>query len=72
MSLNFRHPEKWQTNLYHSDQPAEVNIAQEFGLPRDLDLDTPPDLAFPPPDSDLSSRAEAAASAAASRGICVF
>jgi hypothetical protein len=47
VSLNFRHPEKWQTNLYHSDQPAEVNIAQEFGLPRDLDLDTPPDLAFP-------------------------
>ena len=47
MSVNFRHPEKWQTNLYHSDQPAEVNIAQEFGLPRDLDLDTPPDLAFP-------------------------
>src|SRR5271157_935656 len=55
MSLNFRHPEKWQTNLYHSDQPAEIDIAQEFGLPRDLDLDTPPDLAFPPPDSDLSS-----------------
>jgi hypothetical protein len=47
VSLNFRHPEKWQTNLYHSDQPAEINIAQEFGLPRDLDLDTPPDLAFP-------------------------
>ena len=55
MSLNFRHPEKWQANLYHSDQPAEVNIAQEFGLPRDLDLDTPPEVAFPPPDSDLSS-----------------
>ncbi len=57
MSLNFRHPEKWQTNLYHSDQPAAVNIAQEFGLPRDLDLDTPPDVAFPP-SSDLSSRAQ--------------
>ncbi len=47
MSLNFRHPEKWQTNLYHSDQPAEIDIAQEFGLPRDLDIDTPPDVAFP-------------------------
>ncbi len=47
MSLNFRHPEKWQTNLYRSDQPAEVNIAQEFGLPGDLDLDTPPEVAFP-------------------------
>src|SRR5271157_1044427 len=65
MSLNFRHPEKWQTNLYHSDQPAEIDIAQEFGLPRDLDLDTLPDLAFPPEhDFDLSSRAQAAASAA--------
>jgi hypothetical protein len=60
MALNFRHPEKWQTNLYHSDQPAEIDIAQEFGLPRDLDLDTPPEVAFP----DLSSPAEAAASAA--------
>ena len=70
MSLNFRHPEKWQTNLYHSDQPAaEVDIAKEFGLPRDLDLDTPPDLAFPPEhDLDLSSRAEAAASAARVEG----
>jgi len=49
VSLNFRHPEKWQTNLYHSDHPAaEIDIAKEFGLPRDLDLDTPPDLAFPP------------------------
>src|SRR5271166_2089620 len=55
MSLNFRHPEKWQTNLYHSDQPAEVDVAKQYGLPGDLDLDTPPDLAFPPPDPDLSS-----------------
>ena len=47
-SLNLRHPEKWQTNLYHSDQPVEVDVAKEYGLPRDLDLDTPPDLAFPP------------------------
>ena len=55
VSLNFRHPEKWQTNLYHSDQPAEVNIAKEFGLPRDLDLDTPPELAFPPAEASSSS-----------------
>ncbi len=47
MSLNFRHPEKWQANLYHSDQPAEVDVAKEYGLPRDLDLDTPPEVAFP-------------------------
>ena len=51
MSLNFRHPEKWQTTLYHSDQPATVDVAQEFGLPGDLDLDTPPEVAFPPPGS---------------------
>jgi hypothetical protein len=62
MSLNFRHPEKWQTNLYHSDQPAEIDIAQEFGLPRDLDLDTPPEVAFPANEIDLSSRPEAVAS----------
>ena len=51
MSQNFRHADKWQSNLYHSDQPSEVNVAQEYGLPNDLDLDTPPDLAFPPPES---------------------
>jgi hypothetical protein len=43
------HPEKWQDSLYHSDQPApEIDVAAEFGLPADLDLDTPPDVAFPP------------------------
>jgi hypothetical protein len=47
MSLNFRHPEKWQTNLYHSDQLSEVDVAREYGLPNDLDLDTPPQAAFP-------------------------
>jgi hypothetical protein len=47
ISQNFRHADKWQTNLYHSDQPSEVNVAQEHGLPNDLDLDTPPALAFP-------------------------
>jgi hypothetical protein len=49
-SLNFRNPEKWQTGLYHSDQPAPaIDLAAEYGLPGDLDLDTPPELAFPPP-----------------------
>ena len=57
MSLNFRHPEKWQTNLYHSDQPASIDVAKEFGLPNDLDLDTPPEVAFPS-SPDLSSRAQ--------------
>lgn len=48
VSLNLRHPEKWRTSPYHSDQPVEVDVAKEYGLPRDLDLDTPPHLAFPP------------------------
>jgi hypothetical protein len=49
-SLNLLHPEKWQTSLYHSDQPGPaVDLAAEYGLPADLDLDTPPELAFPPP-----------------------
>jgi hypothetical protein len=61
MSLNFRHPEKWQTNLYHSDQLSEVDVAREYGLPNDLDLDTPPQAAFPQSENDLSSRAKPAA-----------
>jgi hypothetical protein len=67
-SLNLRHPEKWQTDLYHSDQLVEVDVAKEYGLPRDLDIDTPPDLAFPHMDSDLSSRAQAAVPAACAEG----
>ncbi len=55
MSLNFRHPEKWQANLYHSDHPAEVDVAKEYGLPRDLDLDTPPEVAFPEPTAGAPS-----------------
>jgi hypothetical protein len=47
-SSNLRHPEKWRESLYHSDEPArEVDVAAEYGLPADLDLDTPPDVAFP-------------------------
>jgi hypothetical protein len=48
-ALNLRHSEKWQTSLYHSGQPVEVDVAKRYGLPRDLDIDTPPEVAFPPP-----------------------
>ena len=49
-SRNLMHPEKWQESLYHSDQPApEIDVAAEYGLPANLDLDTPPDAAFPRP-----------------------
>jgi hypothetical protein len=48
-SRNLLHPEKWQESLYHSEQPApDVDVAAEFGLPAELDLDTPPAVAFPP------------------------
>jgi len=42
------HPDKWQANLYHTDQSGSaVDLAAEYGLPQDLD--TPPEVAFPPP-----------------------
>ncbi|HME56840.1 MAG TPA: hypothetical protein VKF63_00770 [Terracidiphilus sp.] len=53
-SLNLRHPEKWQTALYHADQPGPaIDLAAEFGLPDNLDLDTPPEVAFPPPQTQV-------------------
>jgi hypothetical protein len=54
MSLNFRHPEKWQADLYHSDHAVEVDVARQYGLPADLDLDTPAEVAFPPPLAETS------------------
>ncbi len=40
--------DKWLPSVYHSDQsgPA-IDLAAEYGLPADLDLDTPPHVAFP-------------------------
>ena len=60
--------DKWQPSVYHSDVAAPaVDLAAAYGLPQDLNLDTPPEVAFPPPTEssffDLSSRAQAAASA---------
>jgi hypothetical protein len=47
-SLNLRHSDKWQPSVYHTEVagPA-VDLATEYGLPTDLDLDTRPELAFP-------------------------
>lgn len=72
-SSNLLSAAKWPANVYHSEHPAAVDVAAEFGLPRDLDLATPPEVAFPPPADqpafpDLSSRAQAAASAAVVEG----
>lgn len=61
--------DKWPAPVFHSGQAVSLDVAAEFGLPQDLDLDTPPEVAFPSPPgpdfSDLSSRAQAAASPAA-------
>ena len=41
--------DKWPASPYHSDQPAPaVDLTADYGLPNDLDLNTPPELAFPP------------------------
>lgn len=48
-----------------------INLTAVYGLPNDLDLGTLPEVAFPPlppTSSDLSSRAQAAASAAGVEG----
>ena len=47
-SRNLLHSDKWQPSVYHTEVsgPA-IDLAAEYGLPRDLDLDTPPERAFP-------------------------
>jgi len=70
-SRNLLKSDKWPASPYHSDQPAPaVDLTAEYGLPRDLDLNTSPEVAFPHSAvfSDLSSRAQAAASAAGVEG----
>ena len=48
-SRNLLKSDKWPASPYHSDQPAPaVDLAADFGLPADLDLNIPPELAFPP------------------------
>ncbi len=45
--------DKWQPSVFHTEVAAPaIDLAAEYGLPDNLDLDTPPELAFP----DLSSR----------------
>ncbi len=49
-SRNLLKSDKWPASPYHADQPAPaVDLAADFGLPRDLDLNTPPQVVFPPP-----------------------
>ena len=53
--------DQWKPSVYHADQAAPaVDLAAEYGLPQDLDLDTPPEIAFPPlPKGDVGCRVQA-------------
>ena len=58
-SRNLLHSDKWQPSVYHTEVAAPaIDLAAEYGLPRDLDLDTPPDVAFPSPPSPAASETE--------------
>ena len=49
-SRNLLKADKWPAGIVHSDQPGPaVDLAAQYGLPADLDVDTPPELAFPRP-----------------------
>ena len=51
-ATNLRLPkEVWEDSDHFGDgeQCELVNFAKEHGLPEDMDVDTPPDEAFPPP-----------------------
>ncbi len=44
--------DKWLPSVYHSDVAAPaIDLAAEYGLPDDLDPNTPPEVAFPPTDA---------------------
>ncbi len=43
--------DQWPAGIAHCDQPGPaIDLVAEYGLPDDLDLNTPPEVAFPPPD----------------------
>ncbi len=55
-ATNFRHPNAWQASAYANDQsqpfPSSYEeFEAEFGLPEGIDIDAPPEVAFPPPDN---------------------
>jgi len=64
-ATNFRHPEAWRASEYKNDQSAPYpksyeEFEAEYGLPENLDLNTPPEVAFPPPSVILSEEVAAA------------
>src|SRR5450631_4555374 len=47
-SRNLLKSDKWPASPYHSDQPAPaVDLTAAYGLPADLDVNAPIDVAFP-------------------------
>jgi hypothetical protein len=51
---NFKHPGAWQTSACLNDHSAACptsyeEFEAEFGLPEGIDLNAPPEVAFPPP-----------------------
>ncbi len=51
---NFKHPDAWKPSAYQNDHSQAHpynynNFEAEYGLPDNLDLDAPPEVAFPPP-----------------------
>ena len=43
--------DKWQPSVFHTDVAAPaLDLAAEYGLPEGIDLNTPPEVAFPPPE----------------------
>jgi hypothetical protein len=49
-SRNLLKSDKWPAGIAYSDQPGPaVDLAAEYGLPADIDVDTRPELAFPQP-----------------------
>jgi hypothetical protein len=57
-ATNFRHPEAWRASEYINDQSAAYPTSYEafeaeYGLPENLDLNVPPEVAFPSPASDV-------------------
>jgi hypothetical protein len=49
-SRNLLKSDKWPATSIHSDQPGPaLDLAAEYGLPNDPDLDLPPEAVFPAP-----------------------
>ena len=62
--------DKWLPSVYHSDVAAPaIDLAAEYGLPADLDPNTPPEVAFPPTDTPAQDGCPVQASFACAGGF---